>query len=725
MVELIITEKPSAAKKIAEGLSSKPNTKKEGTVTYYELEREGKKILVVSAVGHLFSVAEKNKTFKYPSFDIEWVPSNKVSKNASYSKKYLDVIKKISKQADSFTVACDYDVEGEVIGLNVLRYACKQKDGYRMKFSTLVKEDVKKSYDNKLSNIDWGQAKAGETRHFLDWLYGINISRALTTAIKTAGSFKIMSSGRVQGPALKIIYDREMEIKDFKPEPFWEIRSLMDKDVEAKYAEGKVWEENKAKKIYDDTKDVKESFVKEVKENEFGQAPPNPFDLGGLQAEAYKVFKIAPKKTLQLAQSLYLKGLTSYPRTSSQVLPPEINYKKILTNLAINKNYTELASKLLKKGSLRPNNGKKTDPAHPAIYPTGQRGSVSGEEAKLYDLVVKRFMSTFAESAIRTTTTMIFDINKYDFKASGSRTIKKGWHSFYEPYVKLKEQVMPNWNEKDKVIVKEVFLDAKETEPPKRYTPASLIKELEKRNLGTKATRADIVDSLFERGYLHEKSIEATELGIRLVNILKKYSPEIVDEEMTRHFEEEMENIRNKKSTPEQVLDKAKAELIKILDKFKKQEKLIGSELIVANKETNDALTTVGKCVNCGEGNLKIRKGKFGSFVACDKYPDCKTTFSLPKGVMIKPTDKKSVTGYPLVEVITKGKRPQLISLNPKDNIPEDKKELVDKLEKEGYVDKESGIEMKLRYGFYGPFLAAKNYPKEKKILNLDQIKKS
>ncbi len=722
MVELIITEKPSAAKKIAEGLSSKPVSKKEGSVTYYELEKDGNKILVVSAVGHLFSVAEKNKSFKYPSFDIEWVPSNKVSKSASYSKKYLDVIKKISKKADSFTVACDYDVEGEVIGLNVLKYACKQKDGNRMKFSTLVKEDVRKSYEAKYSSIDWGQAKAGETRHFLDWLYGINISRALTTAVKTAGSFKIMSSGRVQGPALKIIYDREMEIRAFKPEPFWEIRALMEEDVESKYVEGKIWEKEKAEKVYGFVKDAKEGVVKSIDEKEFKQAPPVPFDLGGLQAEAYKVFKMPPKKTLQIAQNLYLKGLTSYPRTSSQVLPPEINYKKILSGLAVNNNYTEKASLLLKT-SLRPNNGKKTDPAHPAIYPTGQRGSVSGDDAKLYDLIVKRFMATFAESAVRATTTVIFDIKSYDFKASGSRTIKKGWHDFYEPYVKLKDQLIPSWKKDDKVGVKKTFLDAKETEPPKRYTPASLIKELEKRNLGTKATRADIVDSLFNRGYLNAKSIEATELGIKLVNILKKYSPEIVDEEMTRHFEEEMEKIREKKATPEEVLSKAKEELSKILDKFKKQEKEIGSELIDATKETNDVLTTVGKCVNCGEGNLKIRKGKFGSFVACDKYPDCKTTFSLPKNVLVKPTDKKSASGYPMVEVINKGKRPQLVSLNPEDNIPEDKKELVKRLEEEGYVDKESGIEMKLRYGFFGPFLAAKNYPKEKKILNLDQVK--
>ncbi len=722
-MELIITEKPSAAKKIAEGLSSgKPKKTSEKGVPVYEVDYNGKKIKIVCAVGHLFTVDEKSKSFNYPVFDIEWAPSYK-DKGASYSKKYFDVIKKTAKEADSFTVACDYDVEGEVIGLNILRYICKQKDGKRMKFSTLVKEDVIKSYESKLPSIDWGQAIAGETRHFLDWMYGINLSRALMTSIKKAGSFKVMSSGRVQSPALKIIVDRELEIKAFKPEPYWQI-FIQTCGLKAIHETDKFWDENEAKKVFDKIQSQKECMVKELKDKEYKQQPPNPFDLGSLQSEAYKIFKFNPKRTLQIAQELYLKGITSYPRTSSQKLPKELGYTKILSAISKISRYKDKAQFLLNLKSLSPNEGKKTDPAHPAIYPTGlPPGKLGEDETKLYDLIVKRFFATFGKAATRKTSNVTFDVVGEVFSAKGTKTIDKGWHELYEPYVKFKEEEMPELEQNKSYKIDEHLLEDKQTEPPKRYTPASLISELEKRGLGTKATRADIIQSLYDRGYLHEKSIEATDLGIHLVSTLKKYVPEILDEELTRLFEEEMELIREQKMTQDQVLAKAKDDLSKHLEKFKSHEKEVGKELLQAVRDTQHDLNKLGNCPNCDDGELMIRKGKYGSFAACNNYPDCKTTMSLPKGVMIKGTEEVSPSGFPMVQVITRGKRPQIISLNPKDNIPEDKSELVDRLEKEGYTDPQSGIEMTLRYGFYGPFLAAKNYPKEKKILSLDQVK--
>lgn len=727
MVELIITEKPSAAKKIAEGLSSKSVQKKENGVTYYELQHEGKDILVASAVGHLYTVAEKEKSFKYPSYNLQWVPSFDVTKSAAYTKKYYNIIKKLAKKANSYTIACDYDVEGEVIGLNVLKYICKQEDAQRMKFSTLVKEDVRNSYSTKMNTIDWGQAKAGETRHFLDWLYGINISRALTLSVKAAGSFKILSSGRVQGPTLKMLADREKEIKAFKPTPYWQItlKGLKSsKEFEGLHEEDKFWEKEKAENTYNIVKNADKGVVKEVKERKYNQSPPKPFSLGSLQSEAYKLFKLDPKKTLQTAQNLYLRGLTSYPRTSSEQLPKDIGYLKILGGIAKNEEYSVMVDKLLAKGSLMPNNGKKSDPAHPAIYPTGLPAkNLSGDDKKIYDLIVKRFMATFGEPAVKESVTMKLDVEGELFNSKGTTLLEKGWHYYYEPYVKSNDQELPKMQKDDIINVKDIKLEDKETEPPKRYTPASLVSELEKRGLGTKATRADIIQSLYDRGYLDEKSIEVTELGITLVDTLQKYCPEILDEELTRHFEEEMENIREHKSSPSQVLKKAEETLDKVLEKFKKHEKEIGSIFLEAKKETDFHHNHLGTCPKCGEGNFMIRKGKFGQFAACDKYPDCKTTVSLPKGVMVKPTDKVSSSGYPIVQVIKKGKKPQEVSLNHKDNIPEGQEKLVEKLEKEGYKDPESGTEMKLVYGFYGPFLAAKNYPKEKKILSLDKVK--
>ena len=211
---LILCEKPQAAEKIANALG-KPKKLYENKVSYYELERENKKIIVAAAVGHLFTITQKEKQSGYPIFNIGWQPNYKVKK-ADFTKKYYSLLASLSKNAETFIVATDYDIEGEVIGLNIIRFICKQKDANRMKFSSLTKEELENAYKNTSKTLNWGQAIAGETRHYLDWMYGINLSRALMTAIKKAGSFRIMSIGRVQGPALKLIVEREIAIQKFK-----------------------------------------------------------------------------------------------------------------------------------------------------------------------------------------------------------------------------------------------------------------------------------------------------------------------------------------------------------------------------------------------------------------------------------------------------------------------------------------------------------------------------
>ena len=180
MTELIITEKPSSAVKVAAALADKaPVKKKSKGGSYFEVIHNKKVIYITSAVGHLYGLVEVNKKgWTYPVFDIKWDASYKSHKDLKYVKGYIDTISMLAKKCDEFTVACDYDVEGEVIGLNVIKYACKKKDANRMKFSTLTKGDLVKSYENKLKHLDWGQAHAGETRHYLDWYYGINLSRA-------------------------------------------------------------------------------------------------------------------------------------------------------------------------------------------------------------------------------------------------------------------------------------------------------------------------------------------------------------------------------------------------------------------------------------------------------------------------------------------------------------------------------------------------------------------
>ena len=184
--ELIITEKPNAAKMIAAALADgKPIKESYQGVPYYKVTHGKNDIVIGCAVGHLYTVAEKEKSFKYPVFDLQWKESGEIDAK-SFTKKYVAALKKLAKGASAYTVATDYDIEGEVIGLNCVRYICKQKDAARMKFSTLTKDDLIESYAHKSKTLDWGQAIAGETRHYLDWMYGINLSRALTLAMKNA-----------------------------------------------------------------------------------------------------------------------------------------------------------------------------------------------------------------------------------------------------------------------------------------------------------------------------------------------------------------------------------------------------------------------------------------------------------------------------------------------------------------------------------------------------------
>ncbi|MFH1439792.1 MAG: DNA topoisomerase I [Candidatus Woesearchaeota archaeon] len=726
--ELIITEKPNAANKIALALADgKPIKENINGAPFYKVTHGNKDLVVGCAVGHLYTVTEKEKkAWTYPIFDTKWEQTSKTSKSAAYSSKYVTALKKLAKDASSFCVATDYDIEGEVIGFNVIKHICKQKDARRMKFSTLTRDELRESYENAAKTLNWGQVNAGITRHELDWYYGINLSRALSLSIKRAGSFKILSSGRVQGPALKIIVDREKEIRKFKPDPFWQIRALWNKEkevkiqIEAWHKEDKFWEKEKADKVMAVVKDERKAKVESVEKKEFKQQPPTPFDLTTLQMESYRCFRIQPNQTLEIAQSLYLAGTISYPRTSSQQYPPSIGYIKILEKLANNNLFSEKAKKLLNqknKSELKPNNGKKTDPAHPAIYPTGNFTNLDGRELKVFDLIVKRFMATFGEPAVRESSNIKLDIRSEIFITKGVRTVYKGWHELYEPYVKLDEQELPAVAEKEIVDVKKIEMIEKETQPPKRYTPASIIKELEKRGLGTKSTRAAIVDTLFHRGYVIGPPIEATELGIHTISTLEKYCESIVDENLTRHFEEEMEMINDDKKKSEDVLKEARDVLKKLLIKFKSQEKEIGTSLLESFREAESIANTVGKCLKCKNGNLMIRKGKFGRFIACDGYPDCKNTFKLPPRGKVETSEKVcEQCKNPMIKIGT-GKKAQDLCINPSCNSKTDmtKKEIKE-LEKEEKICPKCGKEMMLRESVYGKFWGCSGYPNCKTI---------
>lgn len=657
---LIITEKPQAAQKIASALGTPRKFSEPGGASYFEVSHNKEKIVVASAVGHLFNLDYVEGQKGYPIFELEWRPSYE-KPNAAFTRKYYSLLKALAKNASDYIIATDYDIEGEVIGWNVLRFICGKETSKRMKYSTLTKTELEKSFNNLMKEPNWGQAYAGETRHILDWLFGINLSRALMASIKHTGSFKILSIGRVQGPALKIIVEREKEIDAFKPEPYWQVFADVGK-TKLKHPKD-IFDKAQLDKF----KSLKEGIA-ETKEK-VDKLPPNPpFDLTSLQRDAYRYHRVTPSQTLRIAQKLYLEGLISYPRTSSQKIPESIEPQKILKQLS--KNYPQLTKHVTKK---KPLEGKKSDPAHPSIYPTGEYRDLEGQEENLYKLILKRFISVFCDDAeIKNKRINLKpkENPELNFTASGNKILKKGWLDVYP--TKIEESEVETLN--GDVKIDKISFEEKETQPPKRYSPTSLVTTLEKKNLGTKATRSSIVDTLFDRGYLDGTSIKATPLGIKLIETLEKFAPIIIDEKLTREIEEEMEQILDSKDSfkekEDKIIKKNREMLEKIGSEFKEKEKLIGESLqkgLLEQRKEQDEQNTLMTCPECKQGKLKIiysPKTK-RQFVACDKYPDCKTTFSLPPNSLIKNTGKKNEDGLPLLIAIRKGKRPWEFPFNP------------------------------------------------------------
>ena len=688
---LIITEKPAAAEKIAGALSGGTDEKimtKDG-VSYYEFYKGSRRYIVGCAVGHLFGIQQIAKRGPFPNFDVEWRASyNK--KGGAFTEKYLKVLKKLAKEADEFIVATDFDVEGEVIGWNVVRFVCGVKDAKRMKFSLLTKDALDESFKNLLPTLNWGAAIAGETRHYIDWFYGINLSRGLMKALSSTGTFRILSIGRVQGPALKIVADREKEIDDFKSEPYWNIYlNVKDKKgqkVEVKHPKD-IFKKSELLK-FKHLKGKKGEATTTVKDDEV--KAPTPFDLTTLQTEAYKNCGFTPTQTLKAAQNLYLAGAISYPRTSSQKYDVSIGYDKILKKL---KKYTAAVKYAVNK---KPTEGKKVDPAHPAIYPTGDAKKVPERDKKIYDLIVKRFISCFCDSARVENKRIKVVVNGLNFTANGAQIKEKGWMNVY-PY-STKEVKLPTVD--GEVDVLEIRTEEKETKPPRRYSAASLVKELENRGLGTKATRAAIVETLYSRGYAREKSIEVTELGMRMVETLENYAPIILDEELTAEMTRELEEIEASdhpekgkvgemkflKKEEDKILGKAKDSVTKIAKGMSANFEKMGKSLADANAivwEQEREANLMSECPVCHKGKLRVMYGKRYSryFVSCDAYPGCKTIYSLPPKGMMKPArlSKKKAEelgkeegdlemcpdcGFPLVQSFQKGRAPWKLCFN-------------------------------------------------------------
>ncbi len=544
-----------------------------------------------------------------------------------------------------------------------------------MKFSTLTKNELEKAYEEPLPSLNFALIEAGRTRHEVDWLYGVNLSRALTLAAsRWSGRYATLSTGRVQGPTLKFLVGREREIRSFVPTPYWSIKA----EVEIK---GSTYEVDCETKTFEKRVDAdavvkacrrKIGEIETIEVRKLHQKPPIPFDLGKLQTEAYSLFRYTPRRTSYIAQRLYLEALISYPRTSSQKLPQAIGYRAILKRLSEKAVYKKLASDLLGKDELKPVEGKKEDPAHPAIYPTGNmpERELSEPEKKVWDLVVRRFMAVFGEPAIKQSIKACIVVNGHRFYLRGRRVLKEGWMRFYKPYVRAEEVLLPAIKEGEKVSMKQMMREDKFTKPPPRFNPSSLLQKMEEEGIGTKATRADIIETLYSRGYAAEERIAVTDLGFDIADVLSRYCPRVTSVKFTRELEEKMEKIQTNNEDRVNVLVEAVNQLKPVLEELKEREQTIGQVLSKAIKRARMQERIIGDCPDCKTGKLMIlysRKTR-KRFIGCTNYFKgiCTTSFPLPQKGTAKPAQKNCKgCEWPLVFVRLKGRRPWMLCFNP------------------------------------------------------------
>jgi DNA topoisomerase-1 len=674
---LIVCEKPSAAVKIASAIAEKKPKKGElNGVPYYEFKHDGKQMVVVPALGHLFTLKNLRPMRDYPVYEIDWMPTYEVDHKAKHTKVFVETIRELAKDADEFISACDFDIEGSVIAYNVIKYLCGEDSlnrAKRMKFSTLTAQDLRQAYEQMMPRLDLELIDAGIARHVLDWYYGMNISKAMSAAVEEAQQrFAKLSAGRVQTPTLKILVEREREIKVFKPEPFWVLSLLLElecKEIVAEHATPRFLDKAEAERALAACKD-KPAKVSDIQTRQYRRPPPIPFDIGLLQSEAYRCFGYTPMRTQQLAQTLYQAALISYPRTSSQKLPPTINYAEIIEQLGgVSKQYRKFADELLRMPELKPNEGTKSDPAHPSVYPTGERPEkLVGPQQKLYDLIVRRFFSVFGKPALAESIRVELDVGGQPFFLRGRRVLEEGWLAYYGRYGATEEIILPQLSEGQVLAVNEVKFEEKETPPPSRYNPSSVVKEMEARNLGTKATRASILQNIYIRGYIFGNQITVTDLGIEVIDSLLKHCPEIVSEELTAQFEREMEAIQGGRRNKDEVIEKAREELDKLLKKFKTHQLEIGKQLGEAYRITRQKQRIMGTCAKCG-GDLKVvvSRATHKRFAGCSNYPKCTNSFPLPQTGMIISLGKTcEQCGAPMIQVNRIGMRPYRMCLDPK-----------------------------------------------------------
>ncbi|MFC6765053.1 DNA topoisomerase I [Natrinema soli] len=637
-MELIITEKDNAARRIADILSGGTyDSSRENGVNVYEWG--GKRCVGLS--GHVVGVDFPSEYSDWRDVEPVELIDASVEKTAT-KENIVATLRLLARRANRVAIATDYDREGELIGkeaYDIVREVDEDVPIRRVRFSSITENEVQKAFDEP-DELDFDLAAAGEARQIIDLVWGAALTRFLSLSSGQLGN-DFISVGRVQSPTLKLIVDREREIEAFDPEDYWELFADLTKSegdsapFEAQYfyrdeddneAE-RVWEEAIAEDVYDTLSSRDAATVVDVNRRTRTDTPPEPFNTTQF-IRAAGAIGYSAKRAMSIAEDLYTAGYITYPRTDNTVYPDDLEPEDLLDEFVGHPSLGDSAESLLEADEIAPTEGDEETTDHPPIHPTGEiptRGDVSDDEWEVFELVVRRFYATVADAAVWEHLKVVAEVDDCRLKANGKRLVEPGYHDVY-PYFSTTENFVPDVDEGEELALSDVELEDKQTQPPRRYGQSRLIETMEQMGIGTKSTRHNTLEKLYDRGYIESDPPRPTKLAMAVVDAAENYADRVVSEEMTAQLEADMDAIANGEATLDDVTDESREMLEEIFENLADSRDEIGDHLRKSLKDDK----RLGPCPECGE-DLLVRRSRHGSyFIGCDGYPDCENTLPLP-----------------------------------------------------------------------------------------------
>ncbi|MDI6875146.1 MAG: DNA topoisomerase I [Methanomicrobiales archaeon] len=625
-MHLIITEKNISAQRIAHILANgRPvATRKEGGVFTYAFDRT----VVVGLKGHVVEVDfipeyADWRSERYTPRSLIHAPTIKVPTET----RIVSLIQKLSRRSDRVTIATDFDTEGELIGkeaFELIRAANPDVRIDRARFSAITPTEIKRAFE-QTTDLDFDLAAAGEARQVIDLVWGASLTRFISIAARRGGK-NILSVGRVQSPTLAMIVDREREIEKFVPQKYWTLRLETEKagqPFEARHRVNRFADREAAVRARDAT--VEPLTVTEVVEGEKTDRPPAPFDTTAFIVAAGRI-GFSANRAMSIAEDLYMNGFISYPRTDNTVYPPSLDLRGILKTLQGSdfRAEAEWVSAHLRPA---PTRGKKSSTDHPPIHPTGaaNRQQLSEERWRIYELVVRRFLATLSPDARWCTVKCSLKAGGEPYIATGARLLEEGWRRIY-PYSRAEEHILPALAGGERLPIRNVIFEEKETLPPSRYSQSRLIQQMEELGLGTKSTRHEVIGKLLSRRYVEGNPLKPTPVGRAVTETLENHADTITKPDMTRTLEQHMQQIRERGRHRNDVVEESRRMLDQVFDELESHGGEIGDEIM----EKTDQERILGRCPVCG-GDLRICTPRGPSqFIGCSRYPDCGFNINLP-----------------------------------------------------------------------------------------------